>query len=472
MAKYTDNINGYIEAENDLFVFHITDQLVSMLPAERDPIGQNEAIKRLRNNYHKLPHYLLGTDEQYFKVAIFRNLDMEVRSSLSGYPSFCFYAPLIIRSGGNASEYYRNLPETWNKYHAISFYGGNINAIYNPAVSIIQPTWEEVASSSGIRDIKFRSYEEYTKSINCEIDGEKFEFSITVTQKGDRNDPEKMGAYNLGERNACIRLVFEKPQDFDTFPKYFNIIQKLVAILTRQNNVTFNAYLCQKRPDDKLLYPTAVCYTFERYEDFSKRRPDKVIPIEIILPYIPEIINRITSDFYAPLFVLLPDSNKDAKRISITNIQDLCTALEVVYGFRKEKREKDQTIEALKKEIKKTIKVFLSEHDNNFDINRQTNISSSFQYLSITSKEKILTLYNEYKEIIDHITDKWRLHNLTYEDIVAFVDLRNNKTHSGIIEMGNAANYYVPLFALVYTSYFKETGISEELISNLLDNLF
>ena len=258
MAKYTDNICGYLDILDDEFAFNIVDQQVTLLPAEKDHIQKNDAVNRIRNNYHELPDYFIGTDDHYYKIAIFKNQNKTISPILLSYPSFHFATPLIIKAAGNAQGLYDKMTEPWHKFHVINFYGGNINSIYNPAVSIIQPSWEEVASSAGIRDIKFRLYEEYTKSINCEIDGEKFEFCITVTQKGDRNDPEKMGAYNLGERNACIRLVFKKPQDFDTFPKYFNIIQKLVAILTKQNNVTFNAYLCQKRPDDILLYPTAI----------------------------------------------------------------------------------------------------------------------------------------------------------------------------------------------------------------------
>lgn len=472
MAKYTDNICGYLDILDDEFAFNIVDQQVTLLPAEKDHIQKNDAVNRIRNNYHELPDYFIGTDDHYYKIAIFKNQNKTISPILLSYPSFHFATPLIIKAAGNAQGLYDKMTEPWHKFHVINFYGGNINSIYDPAVSIIQPTWEEVSSPSGIRDIKFRAYEDFTKSINCEIDGEKFDFFITVTQKGDGNDSEKMGSYNLGERNACIRLVFEKPQDFDTFPKYFNIIQKLVAILTKQNNVTFRAYLCQKRPNEKLLYPTAVCYTFERYEDFSKRGPDKVVPIETILTYIPELINRISSDFYAPLLALLPDSNKEAKRISITNVQDLCTALEVVYGWNHENRKKDQLIEELKSDIKKTIREFTKRHHDEINISLQTNISSSFEYLNYTLRGKIHTLYMENKEIIDEITHKWGLPDLSFDEISKFVKLRNNKTHSGIIDWGNAAQVYEPLFGLTYTCFYRETGIPDDSINIMIHNFF
>ncbi len=470
MVKYTDNINGYLDADGNEFAFNVANQHVTILPVQNSQNEKNIVIDQFKRNYDQLPDYFEGIDDQFFRVAIFRNPNKVIKPNIR-YPSFHFMTPLIIKAAGNASGLFDKMPEPWNKFHAITFYGGNINSIYDPAISIEQPTTAEIFSGFDRNEIKFRSWKDYSKSINCNIDEEKAEFSISVLNTGDKNDPDKMEAYSLGERNSYIQLTFEKSQDFSSIKKYFNIIRKLVAILTKQNNVTFNTYLCQRNTDG-LLYRTAYCYIFDPYDNYSKRRPYKVIPLDEFLFYVPEFIEKIQSNVFNPLITLLPDNNKDAYRISITNVQDLCTALEIAYGFEREKREKDQVIEALKKEIKKTIKDFLSRQEINIDINRQTNMSSSFQYLSFTLKEKIFTLYNENKEIINRITNKMRLHNLTYEDVVAFVDLRNNKTHSGIIEWGNAADYYEPLLALVYICYFKEIGISEELISNLLDNLF
>ena len=472
MAKFPNHICGFLNVNEEEFAFNVSGQLVTLLPVQTDLNQKNRSVLQLVRNYNDLPQYFIGTDDNLFKTAIFRDLNLETNHYYRSYPSFHFATPLIIRAAGNASGLFDKMSEPWNKYHVINFTGGNINSLYEPAVSIEQPTWEEITTSAGRRDIKFRPWEEFTKSIDCEIHGEKCTFTITVTQKDDGADSEKMWAYNLGERNACIRLEFENPQDFDTFPKYFNIIQKLISILTRQNNVTCNAYLCQKNPDDKLLYPTAVCYIFDKYEDFSKRRSDRVIPIENILQYIPDMINRIEDDFYAPLMALLPETNKDAKRISITNIQDLCTALEVAYGWHHEKREKDQLIDELKTDLKKTIQEFSKKHQDELDIYSQTNISSSFEYLNYTLREKIQTLYKENQETIDEIIYKRGLPNLTFDEISKFVKLRNNKTHSGIIDWGNAAQVYEPLLGLAYTCYFRETGISDDGINLMIHNLF
>lgn len=96
-------------------------------------------------------------------------------------------------------------------------------------------------------------------------------------------------------------------------------------------------------------------------------------------------------------------------RISIKNVQDLCTALEVSYQLDdKRKREKDALIEELKKNIKNTIAEFTKAH-NEIDVNKETTMSSAFQYLDYTLKQKILTLYNENSDIVDEIVSKYSL---------------------------------------------------------------
>lgn len=52
-----------------------------------------------------------------------------------------------------------------------------------------------------------------------------------------------------------------------------------------------------------------------------------------------------------------------------------------------------------------TIADFSKSH-NEIDVNKETTISSAFQYLDYTLKQKILTLYNEKREVADAIVSK------------------------------------------------------------------
>lgn len=75
---------------------------------------------------------------------------------------------------------------------------------------------------------------------------------------------------------------------------------------------------------------------------------------------IPNLIEGIVNSKADSLLELLPENNKMISRISIKNVQDLCTALEVAYHLEdKRSRKKDVLIEELKKNIKKMIADFL-----------------------------------------------------------------------------------------------------------------
>ena len=67
-----------------------------------------------------------------------------------------------------------------------------------------------------------------------------------------------------------------------------------------------------------------------------------MIPIFSVFDYIPNLIDGIVNGKANSLLELLPEDNKMVNRISIKNVQDLCTALEVSYHLddREKKRER------------------------------------------------------------------------------------------------------------------------------------
>lgn len=146
--------------------------------------------------------------------------------------------------------------------------------------------------------------------------------------------------------------------------------------------------------------------------------------------------------------------------------------IEVAYHLEdKRSRKKDVLIEELKKNIKKMIADFSKSH-NEIDVNKETTISSSFQYLDYTLKQKIITLYNENCDVADAIVSKWRLPQVNEANIGSFVKLRNNKTHSGMVKWGDSAKLYAPLFAIVYASFFRYIGLPDEIIRFTLMRIF
>ena len=146
--------------------------------------------------------------------------------------------------------------------------------------------------------------------------------------------------------------------------------------------------------------------------------------------------------------------------------------MEVVYNLENNrKREKDELIKELKSAIKNTIKEFIDAHEE-IDVDKETTITSAFRYLDFTLKQKILTLYNENKNLADKIVAKYKLPEITEDSAASFVKLRDTKTHSGRVELNETARLYYPLFAIVYACFLRYVGLSDEQIEAILLQVF
>lgn len=183
------------------------------------------------------------------------------------------------------------------------------------------------------------------------------------------------------------------------------------------------------------------------------------------------MVKLIAAGKVQPILEVLPRDNMDVHRISITNVQDLCTALEIEYNANKPKRPKDALIEELKKSINETIAELVQDKPE-IDIDKSINIASAFKYLDFTLVDKILTLYNECESIVNKFIAQKSLPAIDESRIRSFVKLRNNKTHSGEINWGNNSETYLILLALLYACILKNTGVDSSIIHQLLVALF
>ncbi|WP_455579613.1 hypothetical protein [Faecalibacillus intestinalis] len=317
-----------------------------------------------------------------------------------------------------------------------------------------------------------RPWSDYTRTTEFQIDNEKVALTVSVGQTAETNNTENRGAYDLGKMYTFFQFSFENAQEFEKIEKYYIIAKKIVAILTFQNNVCFEEVYLSQRNSEQKYFKTGTCKIFDPYENYSIRQWHKVIPIFSVFDCIPNLVNGIINGKADSLLELLPEDNKMVNRISINNVQDLCTALEVSYHLDdKRKREKDVLIEELKKNIKNTIAEFAKKHEE-IDVNKETTMSSAFRYLDYTLKQKILTLYNENSDVVNAIVSKYSLPSINENSIASFVKLRNNKTHSGIVEWKESADIYVPLLAIVYASFLKYIELPNEVIKSTLLQIF
>lgn len=471
MNKISDKFCGYLNVGDETFAYNVSNNLVTLLPAQVELVIRYEVLDRIQTHDIDSFEYLFGVADNNFRIAMLRNGKFS-GDSFGFNPSIKFGTPIIIKALGNSDYFYNMLTEDWDSFHSITFWGGNINAICNPQMAVKRPTDEEYnkMNSDAAREIKIRPWDEYTRTIDLEIDGEKVIFTISVIQAGDANNSEKMEAYSLGELNSFIRLSFEDAKNFYKIAKYYRLVKSLIAILTMRNNIYFEVYLSQRNMENQ-YFKTGVCKIFNHYENYSTRKSHNVIHIYNILDCVPTLIDRITNNEVEPLLALLPEDNRKTNKISITNVQDLCTALEVAYDWTERSKEKNALITELKKSIKRTIAEFTAIHEE-IDIYKETTINSAFKYLDYTLKQKILTMYNENCDAVDPIISKWSLPQLDEASVGSFVKLRNSKTHSGIIEWDNSANLYTALLALVYACLFRDIGLSNEAIKSALLQIF
>ena len=456
MTKIEDNFNGYLQIGDDGFVYNVNGHIVSLMPTEDDLDKKLEIVKGLCSKNNTLPEFIYG-DDNYYKVAFFRNTEFTQPNFL--YPIAIFSTPLIIKSTGNTGTFYDDLSGRWNKFNSITFCGGSINSLFNPR-NAVEPLDMQKIISGGAIGIGIRPNVENTKRIDCNINGEKSTFTISVDKAFGKNGDDRTRAYSLGELNSIICLDFEEEQDFDRIPEYYKIVKSLVSILIGQNNVFFDIYV-SRTPKGEESRKTGICKFADKYQNYANVAYGKAIHLLEIFECIPKLISIIESKEADVLLSLLPVDNRDVHRVSITDIQNICTALEVVYDWRKSKLKKDKFIETLKEKIDDTIDEFVKSEkanaegiDDRKDIYDKTTIKSAFKYLDYTLKEKILALYRENEETINEIIKRHSLPPINYETVHNFVKLRNDKTHSGVVKWGDRANIYYSLLAIIYLCLF------------------
>lgn len=464
--KILDNFNGYLTIDNDVFVYSVSDFIVTLLPAQSQPLERATICKQIRVRNKDSSEYLFGEHNGY-TIAILRNNKFCLSNGVIDY-SIRFSTPLIIKAAGNANGFYSMLTEKWNKFHAITFEGGNINALHIPEMAINDI--ESCLNNNGAREIKIHSWDKYTRSIDFNIGKENVTLTVSISPSNKRNDQKQIGAYSLGELNSFISLSFENAQDFVQIEKYYKIIKSLIAILTRQNNIFCEVYLSQRNKKN-LYFKTASCKICDGYINYSLKKYHDVIALDDIIDYIPNLIDKIINNELNALLTLLPEDNRRINQISVINIQDLCTALEVAYNWNREDRKIDNQINELKRELKAVIRRFNKTHPE-IDVSKKTTISSAFTYLDCTLKQKIFTLYNENQNVLDEIISKKSLSPIKENNISSFVKLRNGKAHSGTFEWGDSVEVYMTLLVLVYICLLKYIKIPDKDIERLIFKIF
>lgn len=473
ISSIPDYFYGYLNSNKQRYAYSINGHVVNLLTTSDDKeilySSISGLIKSTDTDDEKYYKYIYGRDENLYQIAMLFQPSKQSHS----YIGKSFFAPIIIKSKGNTEDFFKALSKDWNQYDAITFSGGIINALYNPKLSALRMNTskdikDRIVNNDGARSIEIKPFKEYTHSKKLKINGQKADMILSVSQSGGEDN---LNTTDLGSLKSFIQLQFDNPQEFITIHQHMKVIKKMLALLSKQNNIDFDLSLKQRLQDGKFI-ETGICKIFVDNEDFYKPQSHQTIKIMTLFDKLPGLISNICNDSVDSLLMVLPDRNKNAKRISITNVQELCIALEVEYEHCGEsKRSNDILINSLKKTIKQTI-IGFEENNPDIAVYKQTTISNAFQYLDYTLRDRIFHLYNNHKEAIEQIVKKQKLPEISLDSIRKFVDLRNKRTHNGNIDLGNGYEIYTPLLALVYACLLKRSGVTECHIKEVLYCMF
>jgi len=457
---FKNNFCGRVKIGGAEFICSVTGHIVTVLPACQEDIEKLIPAYAVSN-----PEYIVGVDENSHLIALL--VQKDIAATPFAMMSSRFFATIMLQSTSNT-----NFNGPIDKFDAISFTDGTINTVYNPKIAALERVTEDSVlahNQDGVRTIKVKPFKEYTHSAGVTIDGENARLIYTITQSGGEDD---LLTTSLGSLVSMIRLEFGNPQDLLKISRYYTVIKSLLAFCVKQNNVIFDVALLKKNSKGQYA-ETEICKIYNGYEDYCEQQFHNVIPISAFQNNLAKFIEIICDGGIDHLTVLLPKSNKNLSSISITNIQDLCTALEIEYNLCEyhDKSVKDSITTKLKDEIKKAIKNFIEENTE-IDVYQETTISSCFQYLDFTLKDKILFLYCKHQTAVDAVIEKWKLPSVDISSVGNFVKLRNNKTHSGIIDWGESASIYSALLSLVYACTLQRIGFSGNDIEKFVLQIF
>ena len=467
MKAKANPLYGYLYIDKDPYSFFLSSRNIILLPAESSENTKRAMVEKANLRKADLPEFLFGHTNSR-TIAIMRTSDY--RANEFGFaPGLRFTTPMIIEASGNTDVFFGSLPEDWDKFHAITFKGGNINAIF-PPYQALEKTGSGESTKDGVMGIRTLPWKNYTIKGQATIDDQIVKYTISIAQAG-LSSCKDDNTYTLGELNSFIRFSFSEGKDFSQIERYYLIAKMFVSLLTMQNNIDFETYLSQRKANGQ-FYRTATCEIYDVYENYADRNQCRVIQIGRIQDQLPKILEAIATGEYNTLCTLLPDDNRRLGLISITNVQDLCTALEVAYDWDKKNRNKDKPIKSL---CKKAARIAIKELQSEFpdiDLGTETTIKKTFEYLDYNAKSKIYTLYEENQTAVDLVAKKHNWPPLTKERIEKFTSLRNHKTHDGTFDWSNIDEIYPLLYALEYTCALKHAGIQEKTISELIWKLF
>ena len=120
MKSIKDDFCGYLEIENNKYTYNISNDLVTVLPAQSESRRIYESFCYLMTHNTDVPEYFYGVDDDS-EIAILRKGKFVTSPTGIGV-SAKFRTPIIVRSSGNADDFCNRLTAPWNKFHGYPYF--------------------------------------------------------------------------------------------------------------------------------------------------------------------------------------------------------------------------------------------------------------------------------------------------------------------------------------------------------------
>ena len=238
---------------------------------------------------------------------------------------------------------------------------------------------------NGARTITIKPFDKYSPTYPICIHGETAQIMYSVSQDG---KAENTDTCELGALESFVRIKFQNSQSIDKLEKYYKVMKELFSFLVGQNIIQLDVAI-YKQDREGLLYKTAECDIKDAYLNHCKKSFHNVIPLNAFDAKIASALSLFEKK-QKPFLVFLPSDNKDANLITYKNVEDLCTALEIEYGFKRFHSAKDDATSRLIAAINKAINDCQGAETNPSE-ELYNKAHSYMKYLSLSAADKVWT---------------------------------------------------------------------------------
>ena len=310
-----DNFSGIMSlySSYDSF-FNINNGKVTIIPRTqecKDIITKPGKFKQIDVN----SPWLYGISEDNRNIAFLKRKPLSKRIS---YPvnvgTAYFYTPLVVK--GDAMS-----------FDAIEFRGGIVDILHNPDMAV---DIKNVAGDDNTA-VKWRDKERFTRSYNAEINNEKFKIICSVDTLNEREAGKVPDIKRI--IHSYLRFSFETVHELGDIEKYYSYAATLFQFCAGALNTRFDIKLYNKKTGSSLVRVIRDGFTDCASERLNFMNAIRLFTLGDKLPSLLKILNE---DKTSPNLLFLPDSNKNASRISSITVSDLCSSAEHEYSLYKD----------------------------------------------------------------------------------------------------------------------------------------